>query len=158
MSINFHHLDRLDRKILRALDRDSRQSFNALERTLRIPAETIRYRVRNLIDKGVITFFVGIVDMGKLGASVHKVLLKLHNVAEDDVQRIITRLVSNRAVNWVARMDGVYDIAFTLWVLQVRDLSDFVDQLKVEFHRSLSRLAFAVNIRTEFFVLSLIHI
>ncbi|RIL10541.1 MAG: hypothetical protein DCC75_04155 [Proteobacteria bacterium] len=151
MSNNSSTFDSIDKLLVRALDGDSRQSFNALERKLGIPAETIRYRIKGMLDSGVISHFITIINIGKLGISVHKVLLKLHNVDESRIQRIIERLKSHKMVNWVARLDGVFDIAFTIWIQGLRELSDFVDELKSSNRSYISRLCFAVNIDVEFF-------
>jgi Lrp/AsnC family leucine-responsive transcriptional regulator len=145
-------LDKLDRRLLRELDRNSRQSFASLAARLRISAETARYRVNSLVQSGVISRFFTVVDAGKLGSSVHKVLLKLHNVDEKRVQEIIKFLVTNPAVNWVVRFDGIYDLGFTIWTTKLVELSRFLDELKNRYSPFLTRLSLATNIEADFLV------
>jgi Lrp/AsnC family leucine-responsive transcriptional regulator len=144
-------LDLLDRKLLQELDGDSTLSFSLLAKKLKSPPETLRYRYNSLTESGVIQFEYAVVDAGKLGSGVHKILLKLHNVDEQKVSQIIAALTSHPKVNWVARFDGVYDIGFTIWIEQLRELSEFIDWLREKFHNFLNRVVFAVNIEAEFF-------
>lgn len=150
MSNNIRLLDTLDRKLLKELDGNARQSFSDLAKKLKIAPETIRYRYGSLLEDGVITFEYAVIDAGKLGYGVHKVLMKLHNVDEAIVDTIISTLVSHERVNWVARFDGIYDVGFTIWISQMRELSNFVDWLREKFHSYLNRVVFAVNIEAEF--------
>ena len=152
MSKEIETLDKLDRKLLRELDKDSRQSFADLGRTLRIPAETARYRFHSLLQRKLISRTIALIDSGKLGNSYYKVLLKLYNVNETQVLKIIETLVAHDAVNWVARTDGLFDIAFTIRVRQILELSEFIDRLKEDYRRFILRMGMAVNIKVEFSV------
>lgn len=145
-------LDKLDRRILRELDQNSRQSYAALERKLNARQETIRYRLRSLMESGVILTFLTVIDAGKLGNSYYKVFVKLHNANEMRVDEIIAHLVASESVNWVARVDGLYDIGFTIRVRQLRELSNFVDDIKERYRESIHRIVFAINIEVEFLV------
>jgi len=145
------NLDILDRRLLQELDSDARQSFSSLAKKLKAAPETVRYRYASLVEDGIISFEYAVIDAGKLGSGVHKVLLKLHNVDEAKVNELISTLVLHEKVNWVARYDGIYDIGFTIWVSQLRELSLFVDWLREKFHSYLNRVVFAVNIEAEFF-------
>jgi len=143
-------LDSLDRKLLYALDCDSRESYAGLARKLRVPQETVRYRLSRLIQEEIIFRSLAVIDAGKLGNTYYKILLKLHNVNEDKVQHLIGSLIENDAVNWVARMDGLYDVGLTIRIRQIVELSDFLDELKRSYRNYLHRLSFAVNIEVDF--------
>jgi len=150
MSRDTFKIDKLDRRLLYVLDQNSRQSYVALARKLRLTPETVRYRVNNLVEQGVIQNFLTVIDAGKLGNGYYKIFLKLHNVDEAGVQEIISDLVNKEAVNWVARVDGIYDIGFTIRVRRVIDLSNFIDYLKRTYFSRLHKLVVAVNIEVDF--------
>jgi len=151
MSNKLRTLDLLDCKILQELDLDARQSLSLIAKKLKTAPETIRYRYASLLTDQVIAFEYAVIDAGQLGSGVHKVLLKLHNVDEAKVNLIIASLVSHERVNWVARFDGIYDVGFTIWVTQLRELSSFMDWLREKYHNFVNRAVFAVNIEAEFF-------
>lgn len=142
--------DKLDRRLLYELDLDSRQNYSQLGRKLGIPAETVRYRINNLLEHGVIADFLTIIDAGKLGNNYYKVLIKLHNVNEQRVNQIINYLVEQDPVNWVARMDGPFDIGFTIRIRKLSELSSFIDKFKDKYTHNIHRITFAVNIEVEF--------
>ncbi|MEZ4753844.1 MAG: AsnC family transcriptional regulator [Bdellovibrionota bacterium] len=150
MSSNLVKLDKIDLQILRELDDDSSKSYAEIGRLYKIPAETVRYKIKSLVSKGVIADFFTVIDLGKLGYGVHKVMLKLHNVNEDKVTEALNFLSCNKNVNWVARFDGKFDIGFTIQVRYLRELSEFVDILKNKYHNYISKLSFAVNIEADF--------
>lgn len=152
MSNAFGNLDRLDRKLLFALDQNSRMSFADLGRMLRVPPETARYRLNSLVERGVISTFLTLIDSGKLGNTYYKILLKLYNVNETQVLSIIDSLVAHDAVNWVARTDGIFDIAFTIRIRKIVELSNFLDALKQKYLQVILKVDFAVNIEVEFAV------
>lgn len=150
MSKELPALDSIDKRLIRELDGNARLSFADLAARLKIPPETARYRVNALIESGVITAFYSVIDAGRLGCSVHKALLKLHNVNEAAVSRIVEFLVAHPAVNWVVRMDNVFDLSFTMWVSSIAEVSSFIDELKGRFHQHIARVALSVNIEAEF--------
>ena len=140
----------LDQRLIRELDANCRLSLAELSRRLRVPQATVGYRLTNLVERGFVPFMYTVVDAGKLGCTVYKVLLKFRNVDEARVKSIVEFLVKHESINWVARFDGIYDLSFTIWVSSVSQVSDFVDTLKGKFHAFISRLDVAVNIEAEF--------
>ena len=146
MSNKIGKLDRYDKRLIVELDSNSRQSFAVLSRKLGIPEETVRYRINSLIERGVIAGLFTVIDAGQLGNGYYKILLKLHNVDNSRVDQIIKYLVEYPAVNWIAQFDAHFDIGFTIRVMRVVDLSEFIDELRRRFTRYINKLTFAINI------------
>lgn len=143
-------LDLLDVRIVEALDRDSSSSIRTIAKRLKIPEETARYRVNRLLSSGLVATCYAVIDPGLLGAEVHKVLLKLHSADENAISRIVETLKKNPLINWIVRLDGMFDLAFTVWVRRIVELSELVDDLKSSYHKFIYRVAFAVNIQASF--------
>ena len=143
-------IDKTDRRILRELDKDSRQSLVSISKTLRIPPETVRYRLQRLLDSGVIQNFIPVIDGGKLGFYYYKIFFKLYNVSEQDVEEIISDLCQNPSVNWVVRVDGAYDIGFTVKVNNPVELSNLTDEIRANYHVYIHSWKYSVNIKMDF--------
>ena len=143
-------LDKLDRRLILELDRNARVSFAGISKRLRIPEETVRYRTNGLVRSGVIQTFLTVIDAGKLGNSYCKVLLKLSNVDETGVAGLTEYLLKENAVNWIARMDGPWDLGFTVRVRHMQELSVILDALREKYHHCIHRLIVAVNIQVDF--------
>lgn len=85
-------LDDLDKKLLGALQRDARQSFNALSKLTGASTPTVVDRVRRLEDQGVIRGYGVNVDRKKLGWALTSFIRvvcgqdhyqKVHRLAQD---------------------------------------------------------------------------
>lgn len=150
ISLNSSPLDRLDLRIVEELDRDSSASIRNIAKVLDIPEETTRYRVNRLLSSGLLPTCYAVIDPGLLGVEVHKVLIKLQNVDEARVRHIVSTIEKCHIVNWIVRLDGMFDIGFTVWVRRITELSAFVDTLKAAFHKYIHRVAFAVNLEAAF--------
>lgn len=143
-------LDQLDCALLHQLDVDFRQSSAAIARTLNQAEETVRYRMRSLVERSTIVSSLTIINAGLLGYNYFKVLIKLQNPREETVQKIERFLIDTPEVNWVARCETLYDIAFTIRVRRITDLDLFVDELKKKFHAVIKTLTFAINVEVDF--------
>lgn len=143
-------IDKKDRKILRALDGNSRQSYARVAKSTGIPQETVRYRVQNLLEQGLIQNFQTVIDGGKLGFYYYKIFFKFYNVNETAVEMVIRYLCSLTAVNWVVRVDGAYDISLTARVTNPTELSDLIDEVRRKYSSQIHRWVYSVNLRMDF--------
>lgn len=143
-------LEKDDRRLLFELDANSRTPFSQLGRSLKIPQETVRYRVKRLTELGVIHSFITAIDCSRLGWALYKVVLKLQSAGEPAVQSILDYLAADSSVAWLVRFEGSYDIGMAIWVSDIVDLSDFLDKLTSRFNQFISSRLLSVNIRGEF--------
>ncbi len=71
-------IDDLDKRILELPQLDARVSFAELSRKLDVAEATVRFRVKRLMDNGVITRFAALLDPVKVGFGVSgAILLKI---------------------------------------------------------------------------------
>ena len=68
-------LDIIDRKILDMLQTNARTSFASVARELKINEATVRFRVKKLMKKGVVTRFIALLDPRKIGLSVTAIIM-----------------------------------------------------------------------------------
>lgn len=106
-------LDKIDRKILLELDKNSRQHISTLSRKLRLGRDLVTYRIKRLQDRGIISRFTALVDPYRLGLSINKVYLKLENRTSRRSE-LVKYLKKHKSVYWVAECDGAWDLIFTL--------------------------------------------
>jgi DNA-binding Lrp family transcriptional regulator len=66
-------LDYLDKKILYELDIDSRASASRIARKVKLPKETINYRIKRLINDCWVDSLYTIFNASKFGYSYHKI-------------------------------------------------------------------------------------
>ena len=68
-------IDEVDRKILRALQKDARASFKKIGEDVGVSEATVFVRVKKLQDKGVLRGFKAIVDPRAVGKSLTAIML-----------------------------------------------------------------------------------
>lgn len=145
--------DELDRALLYELDKNSRASFARLGQVLGIAPETARYRVNRLSELGFVYRFCTVVDSAKMGFAYYKVFLKLHNVDERTVQKIILYLEEHPIIAWLVRIDGLFDIGFAVKAANIHnilELSTLVDSVTARYDCFVNRRVFCVNIAGEY--------
>ena len=64
--------DRIDRKIMRELDHNSRSSVAEISRRLRLGSDVVAYRMERLVREGLVDRFTANIDVFRLGKSLFK--------------------------------------------------------------------------------------
>ena len=95
-------MDETDRKILDNLKKDGRRSFTGIADELDVSEGTVRRRVQEMKDKGVIESFT--VELGSSGA---KAIVMIELSTESGIDDVIQQFSGNMEINEVA---GEYDL------------------------------------------------
>ena len=104
-----------DRKIIYYLDLDSRQSFSQIGRKVGLHKDVVAYRVKNLLEKGVIRFITSINEY-KLGICYLRFCFKYQYVTPEIKKEIIEYFVRNKYTVAVHSSEGNYDLVILLAV------------------------------------------
>ncbi len=117
-------LDMTDRRILYELDWDARQPISRLAKKLGISKDVANYRIKKMMDSGVIKYFYPVVNLYKLGYFPYRVSLKLKNITYEQERSLINHLKSLDNIDWVVSCGGKWDLIF---IVSARDVYDFQD-------------------------------
>ena len=118
-------LDDKDRRILNLLQENSRTSYMHIAEELGVSEATVRYRVKNLIENGVISRFTVLLNPRKIGYPITGILLvKIAPAHFDEASKQISDLDETRHV---LQNTGEYDIVA---VVKARDLEHLGDLRK----------------------------
>ncbi len=116
-------LDRLDRALLDALQRDSAQTNEALSAQVGLSPSAIQRRIRRLLADGVIERRVAVVDPVKIGrASLFIVGIEIERERPELVQRLRAWLREEDAVQQVYYVTGSADY---IMLVTAADISGF---------------------------------
>ncbi|MGA3020565.1 MAG: AsnC family transcriptional regulator [Candidatus Micrarchaeales archaeon] len=125
-----------DRKLLFQLDIDCRRSNSEIGRLVGLSKQSVDYRIKRLLEEGVLVRFATAIDTYKLGMSKYKLYISLENANKELIKRIIDFLKKEKRTEWVATCaGGKYDIIVGY---VVKDVYDFDDALK-EFDEKFSK-------------------
>jgi Lrp/AsnC family transcriptional regulator, leucine-responsive regulatory protein len=103
-------LDKLDKKILRSLFSNKRQSYKDIGKLVRASKEVVNYRINRLKDNGILRGTVTILDNNKLGYNVNIVYYKLQKIDKLREKEIIEFFVNNKYVKVIATCTGNWDM------------------------------------------------
>ena len=101
-------LDRIDRRIARELDGNSRRPISELARRLKLGRDIVEYRIDRLKSEGVIRRFVAAINPYSLGLTIYKTYFRLE-VRPDSSQSLFAKLKKYPNIIWLAESDGAWD-------------------------------------------------
>jgi len=144
-------LDLLDKKILTELDQDSRQPFSQIAKKIRASRTVVEYRVKKLIENGIIISLLAFVDPAKFGLTSWKVYLQFHNKSKEIDQAITQFLQEEKSVWWVIKCEGNFDLMFLVLTKNVHEFYDFLSNFQSKFSKHEARIEITTHINPDFF-------
>jgi Lrp/AsnC family transcriptional regulator for asnA, asnC and gidA len=103
-------MDGVDRKILYHLDVNSRCPVKKIASLIGEKSEKINYRLKRLVNDGVIRRFHAEIDPWKTGYSSFKVCFQFQGVDKEKIDEMYEFLLANCNVGWVATCLGRWDM------------------------------------------------
>jgi len=104
-------LDKADRIILSELDRNCRIPSSRLAKLTRKSRQSIEYRIKRLLERGIITSFNTSINPHKMGYKIYKIYLQLRNLP-DEKAKLFSYLRNSGNVYWMGECDGAWDLIF----------------------------------------------
>ena len=121
-------LDLIDRKILSELDKNCRIPNSLLAKKVGKSREAVKYRIQQLVEKGVIEKFQTAINPSKLGNFMFKVYLKLENLPGEK-EKFFEGLKANKNIYWLGISDGAFDCVFAMLSKSTNDFYDEINFL-----------------------------
>ncbi|PNX53787.1 MAG: hypothetical protein BV458_02605 [Thermoplasmata archaeon M9B2D] len=105
-------LDAYDKKILFELDIDSRTSASQIAKKLKIPKETVNYRIKRLEKHGWVNRLYTIFNASLFGYSYYRVFLKFYKLTASTETEIIDYITNDPTCANLRTMEGQFDMVF----------------------------------------------
>ena len=105
-------LDAYDKKILFELDINARTSASKIAKKLKLPKETVNYRIKRLEKDGWINRLYTIFNASLFGYSYYRVFLKFNKLTSSTETEIIDYITSDPTCANLRVLDGQYDLVF----------------------------------------------
>jgi DNA-binding Lrp family transcriptional regulator len=141
-----------ERKIIAELDGQSRTSINNLARKLKISKDGVNYRLKRLFNEKIVTRCFAEVNVAKLGLIIGKVALQFQNLDENKSDEIFDYLKNLPNVPWVTYCSGRWDCIFGLFVKDIYETRDILNNLSEKFGKFI--LSKEVLIEPEYSIIS----
>ena len=124
-------IDDIDQNILQLMANNSRIPTIEISNKLNISAPTVRKRIRNLTELGVIRGFRINIDHSKMGYKMFKIDMYLNDYKMRD--KILDFIIKNPRLIYICNTLGYADLEFDLMVEEERQLHHILDQIKSKF-------------------------
>jgi len=121
------YLDKVDREILKILQKDARISFSKIAKMLDLSESTIHMRIKRLREEGVLRGFYADIDPEKLGLKVSAfIMLKAD---PKTYQEVLERLKAMKEVVEIYDVTGEYYALLKVMVHDNEELASVLDKI-----------------------------
>ncbi|MFA5763898.1 MAG: Lrp/AsnC family transcriptional regulator [archaeon] len=132
-------LDEYDKKILRYLDSNSRISATKLSHIIKLPKETINYRINKLLKDRVIEYFFTLINASVIGYEYSNIFLKIDKITKQKENELILFLTKQNNCSNIRVLEGNYNISFlTIYKTKI-ELENILEQLFNQFGKIIIR-------------------
>jgi len=122
-------IDEKDRKILVELDKDARQADSEIAKKVGLSKQVVNVRIKNLVEKGVISNFYTIVNVGNLGLNTHYIFLQLEKINKEEEETLLNKINLLDYVGWLVSGMGRWDVIININVDSVLSLEKCLNQI-----------------------------
>ena len=114
----------MDNQIIQLLVENAKLSYKRISKMLNAPPSTIHFRIKKLVDEGIIKKFSSIIDMGKLGyETVGWVGITMDPLKTDE---IANKIASFEEVRIVSTTGGAHTLVIQILVKNEKELWNFI--------------------------------
>ncbi|HLD07000.1 MAG TPA: Lrp/AsnC family transcriptional regulator [Candidatus Nanoarchaeia archaeon] len=140
------NIDIKDAKILVELDRDARQSNMQIGRRVGLSKEVVKYRIDNMVERGVILRFHTVVNYFRLGMIKFKLYLRLTNASKEKMEEIAEYFHRHNKTEWVVLTTGRWDVISGFIVNNVNEFDDEVQAVLQKFAQHIQEKAITTTL------------
>ena len=139
-------IDKLDIEILKLIGSDSRMTLVDVAHKLKISADAVNYRIKNMKNSGVIIKFIPIINYAAIDYDLHAILMTIDNLDSKRENLLNDFLKIDKNMIWAVKTIGRYNLLVYVLAKSSNDLHDSMTRLRAMFpgsiNGSLSLLAY----------------
>lgn len=127
-------LDSKDKKILKQLQENARQSIAEISKKTKLPRDVVVYRIKKLEENKVIRQHHSSLDPQKLGYPLYVyVLFSLYNIKPELENKFVNYLKSHNQIIYVAKNSGKYDFTIGVCAKDYKEFDDIIREVRQKF-------------------------
>ena len=142
-------LDLKDKKILFALDFDARMSLTQLGKRVGVSKQVAKYRIENLVKRGIIKGFYTDVNASKLGLEIYMVYFKFHKMTPEIEKKFIQHMCSQENVGTNISVNGKWDYTINIWAPSIMHFKRIYQKIMKDYEKYVKSKQ--VVIETDFY-------
>lgn len=144
-------IDIKDRKILYHLDQNARMSATQIAKKAGLSKDSVNYRIKRLIERGIIFKFMTLLDTAKLGLTTFKVFYRFQNTTLKKEQEIIDYLTSSPHTQLVTVAEGMFDLNLNIVAPNAEELYSILGTIHSAYGNYLAEREVTILAKSHFF-------
>jgi Lrp/AsnC family leucine-responsive transcriptional regulator len=142
--------DIIDNKILYHLSINSRQSLRQISRKVNLKKETVLYRIKRLVDYGIIKNYYSLIIPGMIGYYIIRFYYNFERVTPKIKNEIIDFFINYKYSNIIRLLEGKYDLEVQIYVRDGSQILKYNEIIKNKFGEYISSQVFSTSISTTY--------
>jgi len=120
-------LDLRDKKILSILGKNCRTTIATIAKSAYASKDSIRYRIKQLIEKDIYRGNITIINPFILGFPIYSILIKIKSITPEKEDKLIEFFKKHPFIIWIGQTQGSYDLNI---IIATKDVTHFDSLLK----------------------------
>jgi len=149
MGGDLENLDPIDLDLLRLLSKQARKPVVEIAKELELTVKVVTYRIKKLLQSGVIGHFGLVLDYSKLGIHFYKSFFYLKNPDEKRVKHLLERLNNHPNLIYNLKVIGGWDLEPEFEFFDEQNFQKLIQELMSEFSDIIQRIN-TVNVIKEY--------
>jgi len=145
----FIKIDEVDRKILKELDKNSRQTDSEISKKVKTSKQVVNYRVNHLIKKGIIKNYYSIINTGKLGYDSYYVFFQLENMNKNEQENLLNKIIKKDFIGWAIEGIGKWELIVLVFAKNIEDFKNNLNQITTIYKNKISDYKFSLLLQAE---------
>lgn len=137
-NISSQKIDKKDIEILKIISEDALLPLHEIGGKVKLSADAINYRIKNMIDSGIIIKFIPVLNYTSLDYNLHTLLLNISGLDEAKEKVLKEFLSGDKNTLWAVKTIGRYNVLIYLLVKNIEDLQDTVMKLRSLFPKQIN--------------------
>lgn len=130
-------IDEIDYKIMKTILKNARMKSIDIAKKTRTTEMIVRYRIKKLIEKGIIIGFKPFLDTQKLGYMYFKLHLRLQNLNQEKKKKIFSYLHQHSNTVHTTELVGGADIETEFQVKNNEEFYTYIEEIKEKFSENI---------------------
>jgi len=122
-------IDERDRKILSELDKNARQTDSEIAKKVGISKQLVNYRIQKLVERGIITNFYTLVNIGNFSLNSYYLFIQLENINKEQEKKLLEKIDSLDSVGWLVSGMGRWDAVVLINTKSILEFEKSLNQI-----------------------------
>lgn len=122
-------MDAKDRKILAELAKNARIPVQQLARRCGISREVAAYRIKRLVEEGVIADFYTVIDTAALGYSRHVCFIQLKGISVEEERKFFSWIAQHDFLTYAGTAVGRWNVIFDVFFRDREHLKSIIEEI-----------------------------